>query len=343
MNDPVRNQSHAPVNTPSIQTQATAEPIDIADAGDLDQRHAALMDELRADPSQSADEVEGEGESRPAAAAPVASPADSAVEAARADRRKRLDALKLQERAAVDHKERQAYADKQAARAQEAEDRIASLTGSTFDRAVLKDPLKVMRLMEAEGISADKVAEAIRESLSNPDIAASRAAREAVSPELAEARALIARQNARLDALENERAQERATVTERQHTERFIGHVEAQATRAPLAAALLKHDRAEFLEMAQLASERVPPGAGADALLDAVEDILDTDVRGVANKYMAIYGQQTSPTSRATQPRTGAVQPTTVSNSLAQERGSLVDEEDFARLSLNERARILSR
>ncbi len=328
------------MNTPSIAPTETEDSGGIA--GTIEQRHASLMDELRAETPQPAGEVE-DGASRPAATPPaVASPADLDVDARRVERQQRLAAMQQKERAAVDHKERLVYAEKQAARAKEAEDRIAALTGSTFDRAVLKDPLKVMRLMEAEGISADRVAEAIRESMTNPDIAASRAAREAVSPELAEARSLIAKQEARLAALEEERNTERATVTERQHTERFFGHVEAQATRAPLSAALLRHDREEFHAMATLAADRVPPGAGMAALLDAVEDLLDGDVRKVANKFSAIYGPQPAP-SRAVQPRPGAVQPRTVSNSLVTERGHVVDEEDLAKLPVEERARRLIR
>ncbi len=328
------------MNTPSLPT---VEPTDAADVGTIEQRHLSIMDELRAETPQPAGEVEEGGESRPAGAPPaVASPADSDAEARRIERQKRLQAFTQQERQAVDRKEHLARAEKEAARAQAAEERIAALTGSTFDRAVLKDPLKVMRLMEAEGISADKVAEAIRESLSNPDIMAGRAAREAVSPELAEARQLIARQNARLDAIEQERAQERQATNEQRYTEQFIGHVTANAQRAPLAARLLEHDRAEFMQMAHIAVERIPNGAGADALLDAVEDMLDRDVRAVATKYSAIYGQQPSP-SPAKQPRPGAVQPRTVSNSLAQERGSLVDEDDLSKLPVEERARRLIR
>jgi hypothetical protein len=314
------------------------------DAGDIDQRASALLDELRADPSQPAGEVEEDGESRPAAALPaVASPADSDAAARREERRKRLDAFKLQERQSVDHKERVAFAEKEAARARAAEERLAAMSTSTFDRAVLKDPVAVMRLMEDAGVNADEVAKAISASLSDPSISASRAAREALSPELAEARSLIARQEARLAALEGERAKERESAAEARHQEMFVSHVTAQSARAPLAAALLRHDRAEFMMMAQMASERVPAGAGADALLDAVEDILDTDVRSVAQKYQAIYGPSATPTSQATQPRPGAVQPRTVSNSLASERGSIVDEEDWAHLPLNERARLLSR
>lgn len=325
------------MNAPSL----SAEPTDITQIGDVESRHASLMDELRAETPQPAGEVEEDGESRPAAAPPaVASPADSDALARREERRKRLDAFKLQERQSVDQKERQAYAEKQAARAKDAEDRIAALSGSTFDRAVLKDPLKVMRLMEAEGISADKVAEAIRESLTNPDIAASRAAREAVSPELAEERRARAALEARLNALEAERATERQSVAEQRFTDQFTRHVDAQAARAPLSAALLKHDRSEFLQMMHAAAERCPDGAGADALLDAVEDLLDTDVRAVATKYGAIFSPSTAaPTSRANEPRNGAVQPRTLSNSLVTERGSVVDEEDLARLPVEERVK----
>lgn len=328
------------MNTSTPTTEAT----DVGEAGTIEQRTASLMDELRADPSQPAGEVEEDAEGSPASTAPVASPADSDAEQRRAERRKRLEAFAQQERQSVDHKERQAYAEKQAQRAKEAEDKLAAMSQGTFDRAVLKDPLAVMRMMEEAGVDASQVAEAIRESISNPNVAASRAAREAVSPELAEAKAIIARQEARLSKLEGERESERAAITERQHVENFVSHINASAQHTPLAAALLKHDREEFIEMANIASQKVPPGSGREALADALEELLDKEARGVFTKYSAIYGAPiATPPSQATRTRSGAVQPTTLSNTLAQERGSLADEEDWAHLTVEERARRLSK
>jgi hypothetical protein len=321
------------VNAPS----QTVEPTEgSTEDGTLEQRQAALLTSLRSETPDVAPDA-------PAPAAPAAAP-PLAEDAARKERRARLEALSRETREAVDRKERQTASEKLArdlaaaqARAAEAEKRAAA----ALDRAVLKDPIKVMRLMEAEGIHADKVAEAIRESITNPDVVASRAAREAVSPEIQAMRDEIAASREQVKQLLATVAQRDAAAEEQRHTEAFVQHAAASATRAPLAAALLKHDRAEFLQIAEIASRRVHEGAGADALLDALEDVLDSDVRQVAQKYAAIYG--TAQPSPATQTRRGAVQPNTVSNSLAQERGSLVEEEDLAKLPLEERARRLIR
>ncbi len=321
----------------------TAEPTDVGDVGSIEQRQASLMDEIRSDPSQPAGEEDEGGESRPAAAPPaVASPADSDAAARRAERRKRLDEVTARERQAVDHKERLAAVEKQTARAKEAEDKLAAMTQGTFDRAVAKDPLAMMKLMEDAGVDAGMVADAIQKSISDPSYAASRAAREAVSPEITELRTQLKAQNDQIAALLDRDAKTTAAQRRHQDEEAFANHVGASAAQTPLSAALLKHDRAEFLLMADMASDDLPEGAGPRALADALEDLLDTKVRAVANKYSAIYGSP-SPTSQAMKPRPGAVQPNTVSNSLVQERGSLVDEDDFAKLTVEERAKILSR
>ncbi len=339
---------NVPSPTITAPTTPAAEPEGATEAGTLDQRRAALFEELGGEPVQPAgDEADDAGgaPAGPTPTAPAVSPADSTDEQRRADRRARLDALKLNERQSVDRKERQSAYDKQQRdliAAQQRADQAEARAAGGLDRSILKDPLKVIRMLEAEGIPADKVADAIRESMQSPELVAARSAREAISPELVAVRSENAALKQRLDAFEAREQAQAARSAEQRDTEDFIQFAGTAAQKAPLSAALLKHDREEFLQLATLAAAGVPAGAGREALLDKLEDMLDGDVRQVAQKYAAIYGPQPAP-SPAPQTRPGAVQPTTVSNSLAQGRTTLVEEEDYARLPVEERARRLIR
>lgn len=338
------------MNNPSpANTQASTipgEPTAIADAGTVEQRVSGLFEELGREPVRPAVEDADDATSPPAGTAPATtSAADSTDEARRAERRARLDALKATERQSVDRKERQSANDKlqrdfaaAQARAEQAEARAAA----GIDRSILKDPLKVIKLLEDAGIPADQVANAIRESITNPEITATRAAREAISPELAAMRQAMEAQQAQIADLLAQQSAASAHATEQRDTEDFLGFAGAAKDTHKLSASLLAHDRNEFLALANIAAAGVPAGAGRAALLDRLEDMLDGDVRQVAQKYAAIYGPTPAP-SPATQPRSGAVQPTTVSNSLAQGRSTLVEEEDFARLPIEERAKRLIR
>ena len=120
--------------------------------------------------------------------------------------------------------------------------------------------------------------------------------------------------------------------------------VSQSADRAPVAARLLAADPDEFMQMAEVAAARVP-GQGPEALLDALEELLDGEGRKFAKKYADLYGLVPSqPTAPVTTPPTrGAAQPKTISNSLAQSRTAVVEDPDFSKLTLEERAAILRR
>lgn len=283
-----------------------------------------------------------------AAVSDAGSPAASDDPAKRAEeRRQRLEAFKARERAHVEEKQRQTahermQADLAAAqkRAEEAE-RAAQ---SRLDRALLKDPIAVLAELEREGVPADAVANAIRERLTNPAIEATRSAREALSPELVAMKKHAEALEQRLAAFEAMHAEQQSRVEEERQTNQFLGLVKQHAERAPLAARLLETDREEFLQIAQIAAERVP-GMGWEALLDAVEDAIDTEVRGIATKYGALFGapQPSRPTAPTPPPR-AAAKANTVTNSLASGRTAIVDEErDWAELPFEERLARLSR
>lgn len=349
------------MNTTSspVTTAAPAAPAPVAPANDggdelsVDQRVAALHEELRAArPAPAVERTEDVATETPAGpATPVASAADSDSEKRRAERKARLDAVAAQNRESVERKERQAAQERiqrehaeAVARAEAAEKRAAGLVDiSALDEA------SFLRLAEQKGIDGAKLGAWMRDAMTNPERVAEAAALKATQaeydPKLSAIQAENAALKARLDAFEAQQAASRQAAEDAHHTNLFLGHVEKSAERAPLAVKLLAHDRDEFIEIANIAASRIPAGAGAEALMDKIEDILDSDVRAVSQKYAAIYGSPAATPqapSRASAP-TAAAKANTVSNSLAQERASVVEEEDWAKLPLAERVRRLSR
>lgn len=333
------------MNQPSPATEAiettTALP-------SFDERLASVNSELEAASSETAGEL-GEGHSSPAAPQVPPAVSDDAAAKRAEERRARLAEIQSRERQRVNSKSAQAAADKLARdleAAQRRADEAEKLAAARLDRALLKDPHAVLGLMEREGMSAEDVANAIRESMSNPEKAAEAAALRATTatydPKLAALEARIAEQQAKIDAFTAAQEKAQAAAEEKAQTEAFLGFVAASAERSPMAAKLLETDPEEFMQMASIAAEGVA-GLGPEALLDAVEELLDGPTRQVAQKYAALYGLTSQPAA-PTQPTTrAAAQANTVSNSLAQQRASIVEEEDFAKLPLEERAARLIR
>lgn len=276
------------------------------------------------------------------------SPAASDDPAKRAEeRRARLEEAKLRMRQRVDDKARQTAHERMQADLAAAQKRIADAEAAAqarLDRVTLKDPIAILREMEREGVPADAVANAIRERMQNPEAVAERMARTAITPEVAAIRKENEALKARLDAFEKAQAEAQAQAEEERSTQEFLGFVKQSAQAAPLSAKLLDKNPREFIQLATLAAERVQ-GLGPTALLDAVEEMIHTEVRTIAETYSSVIGlipsQQTQalpPTPRA------AAQANTVSNSLAQGRTAIVDEEkDWAALPLEERAARLIR
>lgn len=313
----------------------------------LEERTAAALAEMG--PSEPAGDALTSADPPPAEAMPsAASPADSGdpTAAARAaERRQRLDDLRNRERERVDRKAQQTQADRLAqelAQAQRRAEEAEQAANARLDRGLLKDPARLIRLLESEGVPPTQVADAIREAITNPAGGAAREVREAISPELAALRQQNEQLAQRLEAFERQQLEAQAAETERQQTSAFLGFVSQSSERAPLSARLLEADPDEFLQIASIAAERVS-GMGAEALLDQVEDMLDSDARKVAQTYARLYGMQPSQAPAPVQPPRAAAQANTVSNSLAQGRSAIVEDEDFAKLPLEERAARLIR
>jgi hypothetical protein len=332
------------VNQPSPAVAPVAETATPAAMPSLEERIAGVNNDLDAATSESAGES---GESAPpavSAKAPLSpAPSDDAEQRA-ADRRARLEALSAKTRESVDRKAQQAAAEKMARdletyqrRAEEAERQAASRVDvSQLDEAAF------FALAEKRGIAPQKLGEWIRTAMTNPEKVAEAAALQATQRTYDPKLEAIQKENealkARLDAFEASQAKQSAAAEEQRQTQAFLGMVAQSAERAPLAAKLLASDPDEFMQMASIAAPRVP-GMGPEALLDAVEELLDGEGRKVAQKYATLYGLSPSQTPAPTTPTIrGAAKPNTVSNSLAQERASLVDEDDYARLPIEERA-----
>ncbi len=121
----------------------------------------------------------------------------------------------------------------------------------------------------------------------------------------------------------------------------FASYTHQNANDAPFSARFLHNFGVnEFSKLAQSAAASVPPGAGWQAVLDTIEENLSSMAQIYAlQNGSAQQRPQASPPNRA-----AAKAPTTVSNSLAQERASVVDEQaDWGSLPFEERSARLFR
>lgn len=272
-----------------------------------------------------------------------ASEADSASANAAEERRQRLAALQTQERAAVERKGRQAEQDKirrdlEAAqkRAAEAEARAQKLVDlDGLDEAAF------FRMAQQKGIAPQRLGEWIREAMANPERVAEAAALEAAKRHVDPT---VKAMQERMEALERQLTQERedraraaADHEERQAFAGFVEFVGQSANVAPRSAAFLNTFGAgEFRSLVSSAVQQLPEGVGAQAVLDIIEENLSA--------LAQIYGSAnpSSPQSKPS-PNRGAAKPNTVSNTLAQQRSAVVDEDDFASLPFEERVNRLKR
>jgi len=319
------------------------------DVGTFDQRLAAVHDELRTEALAPTDEANGDASSQPAADAavqpitpPPAAPAADSDDAQKraAERRARLDALKAQERDAVARSsEKTRYERELEALKREAEEAKAR-AAKLVDLDGIDEPA-FFALAQKKGIRPERLADWIRESMTNPErvaeAAALQATRAAVDPKLSALEKQIAEQNAMIQQLLAQQHQAQAAAEERRATEQFLGMVRESSAQAPLASKLLETDPDEFMQMAEVAASRVP-GRGPQALLDALEELLDSDGRALAQKYASLYGLTSNVPAATTLPRSAAAKATTtVSNALAQQRASVVEEDDWSSLPFDER------
>lgn len=313
-----------------------------ASPASFDQRLAAAIAEV-ATPDATAAESSTTAAPLGAPPAPAAAaPADAAAKA-REERAARLAALQEKSRSAVDAKARQAESDRISREADQAKRQVAELEArqaQLVDIAKL-DEASFYDLAKRANVNPQKLGEWIRDSITNPEKLAEHAVSRAVDPKLSALERTVQEQNQVIQQFlaEQQAGAQRAHAQAEQ--QKFFGFVATSKDQAPLAHALLERSGPEdFWKIADVAAQGLPPGAGANALLDAIEHFLDSDGRAYAQTLATIYGL-TPATSKApaSPPLTAAAKatPTTVSNSLAQERASVVQDEELWKLPFEER------
>lgn len=261
-----------------------------------------------------------------------------AAATARAERRAKLDALKTEERGRVDamaairerDELRQRYADLEA-KHKSYETRI--------DPSALT-PEKLFALAESmPNLSPVQLGEWLRERMANPEAAAARAASAHVDPKLSALEKRLVDQQATIDAFMSQQETAKADAAEREAATQFFAFTSENSASAPYSSRFLaEHGEEQYLKLAQRAVQDVPAHGGAQAILDEIEENLA--------QLSRVYAPQGAPQRPRAAPVTNAAAqaPTTVSNSLAQQRSSVVDEDaDWANLPFEERSSRLFR
>lgn len=270
-----------------------------------------------------------------ATAVPTAEP--DALAQARAARRAALAQVKEQERKQVDSKTAVKERD-------ELRKKLATLEDQTKAYSTYIDPSKLTKdqffaLAEKNPeLSPKELGEWLRERMANPEEAARRAATSAVDPKLQALEKKIADQDEAIQRFMNDQQSQRQHAEDMQAAHELHAFVQENAALAPLTARYVAAKGIQGLYEAALSvAQRLPEGAGPQAVLDELEESLIAGQRD----YASIYGNQ--PTQRQPAPplpyQAAAKAPMHVSNTLAQQRSSVVDEQaDFARLPYAERA-----
>jgi len=326
LNQPQQLNGAAPAAAPA--TEQAGSPVPSFD----ERAESVFSSESAADPSS------------PAPAASDGSTADSGdpSAAARAERRRQLDAVLAQERARVDAQARQREAAEATRRAEQAERKAAELEARLNGHV---DPSKLdaqgfFALAKRLQIPPADLGKWLKDQEQNPELIAQHVARQTIDPKIAELERRLAEQDAQLAQFNQRHSEEQQRAIAIQRGSAMLSFTEQAATQAPHSAAFLKKfGPEEFLKLANSASPVVPNGSGWEQhVLDSVEDML--------THLGSIYGQPQAAPPQQRQappsPHPGAAKPmTTVSNTLAQTRASVVEEADLAKLPFEERSRIV--
>lgn len=258
--------------------------------------------------------------------------------AARAARRAKYEALQADEAARVDRQAQRVDNEGLRKRLEEAERRAEAAKGhvdpSTLDEASFFDLAAKLQ------VSPQKLGEWVRERMTNPELAAVQAASRVVDPKLTAMEQRLEAQQKVIDNFVNEQASQRQQAEERHYTEQFHAFTRENAPTSPYAARFLEvHGPEEYAKLAYGAAARVPEGAGPQAILDDVEE----NLAQLAQIYAPRGAAQQRPAPTLPNPA-AAMAPTTVSNTLAQSRASVVNEdENWSQLPFEERSARLFR
>lgn len=256
----------------------------------------------------------------------------------RAERRAALARLQSEERGRVDAMAAIRERD-------ELRTKIAALESRSKDYDARIDPTSLtpeqyLALGEKlPNLDPHKLGEWLRERMANPELAAARAATSAVDPKLSALEQKIAAQQKVIDDFVAAQQKTHEDAEEAAAVDRLTEFTRSNEQHAPYAAWFLgQFGQEQFLKVAYKAVENLPPHAGDQAVLDEIEEGL----AGIYQPREAVsQRRQASPPQ---QNHAAAQAPTTISNTLAQQRSSVVDEDsEWAALPFEERSARLFR
>lgn len=314
----------ATATTPITPQGITAEAPSVEEGLTVEQRADLIFPEAFDDGEEG--EEGGIAEADPAAAK-AAPAAEKTPEQLAADRKARRDAdlaaLKAKTREGVDAKSARS----------EVETLRRQIEHERQQRAGLVDPrqlspLQILELGQHAGHSAADIAEALKAARENPEYAATHAARKVVDPEIAQLRQQLAQERQQREQFQAQyhSAQERAEEQAAHQT--MVTFAGENAATSPYTASFLKAYGPD--ELATIITHVLPQvaGTGPQAVLDEVEDFLLARHKSLSawTPTAAAAPQRT----QANPPRslgTATQAPTHVTNQLAQQRSSVVDED----------------
>lgn len=300
-------------------TQTTNEaPAELS--GTVEERADAIFGPDVIDDGSDGDEVSADAAAAAPAPAPaVEPPVEDANAKARAERRAKLAELNAKTRANVDSRAAQREAEQLRQQLAEANARAAQLVDPTA-----LDPLKIIELGQRSGHSPQAIAEALKKAMGSPELAAAHAAKQAVDPVVAKLQSDLSAALRRIDSFEQSQQTARAQAEEDAAHQSFAAYTQQNVSTSPLAARFLEqHGPAEFRRLTEGATQDLPPGVGAQAVLDEIEDRLTA----LGKIYAAPAAPQRTQANPTRPLGTATQAPTHVTNSLAQTRSSVVDEE----------------
>lgn len=335
------NGQPAPATPTPAQTPPTPPPVEEA-RSTVDSRAAALKEKLDALPLEG--EPSGSADEKPAAppaqatspADSAATPPDDAAAKAKAERLARIAQVRAKEQAAEEER-----AQKNRYKANEGE--VEKLRKKLADLEPLNNVFAseeaLLEAAEKKGLSAEKLVSWMKARLTDPALVAQRQAQtveDKLRAELNETKSEI--QKLREEMAANQRAMTEQQVA-RQKTDEFIQQVQARTDNPLVNAFLRKHGPERLINYANRhIAPDLPEEYTLDELFDHFEQHLDEIQVGGAPAAPAPPANGSSQTSA----KNGAAKPpTTLSNSVASGRESLVESVPLHKLTKEERKRML--
>lgn len=281
----------------------------------------------------------GEGNAPPDPSAVGSETSDA--DKARAERRAALAKLQEDERARVDAQAKHREADELRKQLAAEQAKREAVEKTYVDPAKL-DPQAFFEMAARLKVTPAELGAWLKSKQDDPAAFAAQAAQRAIDPKLAELEAKNAALEARLNEFLTSQQAQQEKGEAAHYARAFESFTRENAATSPYAYRLLEEIGSEqFAQVATQTAARVPPGAGAQAILDEIED----DMAKLAKIYAPRGAATQQRQAPVTPPNPAAAKaPTTVSNTLAQTRASVVDEDaDWASLPFEERSARLFR